>query len=55
MTYGVAGSAGRFQVFAHVQSTARHWGVTFKTDVDETDPDGPVVGLGVPGRRLARA
>jgi NADH-quinone oxidoreductase subunit C len=38
MTFGVAGSAGRFQVFAHVQSTARHWGVTLKTDVDETAP-----------------
>lgn len=38
MTFGAAGSAGRFQVFAHVQSTHRHWGVTFKTDVDETDP-----------------
>jgi NADH-quinone oxidoreductase subunit C len=37
-TYGAAGSAGRFQVFAHVQSTSRHWGVTFKTDVDEADP-----------------
>jgi NADH-quinone oxidoreductase subunit C len=38
MTFGVAGSAGRMQVFAHVQSTKRHWGVTFKTDVDERDP-----------------
>ncbi len=37
-TYGIAGSAGRFQVFAHVQSTTRHWGVTFKTDVDAGDP-----------------
>jgi NADH-quinone oxidoreductase subunit C len=37
-TYGAAGSAGRFQVFAHVQSTSRHWGVTFKTDVDEQSP-----------------
>ncbi len=36
-TYGVAGSAGRFQVFAHVQSTSEHWGVTFKTDIDEAD------------------
>src|SRR5262249_24334165 len=34
-TYGAAGSDGRFQVFARVQSTARHWGVTFKADVDE--------------------
>jgi NADH-quinone oxidoreductase subunit C len=38
MTFGVAGSAGRMQVFAHVQSTSRHWGVTLKTDVDERDP-----------------
>ncbi len=34
-TYGAAGSDGRFQVFARVQSTSRHWGVTFKADVDE--------------------
>jgi NADH-quinone oxidoreductase subunit C len=34
-TYGAAGSEGRFQVFARVQSTHRHWGVTFKADVDE--------------------
>jgi NADH-quinone oxidoreductase subunit C len=38
MTFGVAGSAGRLQVFAHVESTTRHWGVTLKTDVDEHDP-----------------
>ena len=38
MTFGAAGSAGRFQVFAHVQSTHRHWGVTFKVDLDEADP-----------------
>jgi NADH-quinone oxidoreductase subunit C len=38
MTFGVTGSAGRFQVFAHVQSTAHHHGITFKTDVDESDP-----------------
>jgi NADH-quinone oxidoreductase subunit C len=38
MTFGVTGSSGRFQVFAHVQSTRRHWGVTFKADVDESDP-----------------
>ncbi len=38
MTFGAAGSAGRFQVFAHVQSTSRHWGFTLKTDVDEADP-----------------
>jgi NADH-quinone oxidoreductase subunit C len=37
-TFGLAGSDGRFQVFAYVQSTAHHWGVTFKADVDEADP-----------------
>jgi len=34
-TYGAAGSDGRFQVFARVQSTGRHWGLTFKADVDD--------------------
>lgn len=38
MTFGVAGSDGRLQVFARVQSTTRHWGVTYKTDVDEARP-----------------
>ena len=38
MTFGAGGSAGRFQAFADVQSTRQHWGVTFKTDVDEADP-----------------
>ena len=38
MTFGVAGSAGRFQVFARVQSTSHRHGVTFKVDVDEADP-----------------
>ncbi len=37
-TYGAAGSEGRFQVFARVQSTSRHWGVTLKTDVSEATP-----------------
>ena len=37
-TYGTAGSAGRFQVFAHVQSTSKHHGVTLKTDVDDDTP-----------------
>jgi NADH-quinone oxidoreductase subunit C len=37
-TYGVAGSAGRFQVFAFVQSTSKKWGVTLKTDVAEAAP-----------------
>jgi NADH-quinone oxidoreductase subunit C len=38
MTFGAAGSTGRYQVFAHVQSTSRHWGLTLKADVDEADP-----------------
>ena len=38
MTFGVAGSAGRMQVFAHVESTTEKWGVTLKTDVDEQHP-----------------
>jgi NADH-quinone oxidoreductase subunit C len=38
MTFGTAGSAGRFQVLAHVQSTTKHWGVTLKADVDEQSP-----------------
>ncbi|MCZ7527605.1 MAG: NADH-quinone oxidoreductase subunit C [Acidimicrobiia bacterium] len=37
-TYGATGSAGRFQVFARLQSTARRHGFTLKTDVDEGDP-----------------
>lgn len=36
-TYGVAGSAGRFQVFACVASTADHWEMILKCDVDETE------------------
>ncbi|MBK5287368.1 MAG: NADH-quinone oxidoreductase subunit C [Acidimicrobiia bacterium] len=38
MTFGVTGSDGRLQVFAHVQSTTRHWGVTIKTDVADPAP-----------------
>jgi NADH-quinone oxidoreductase subunit C len=38
MTFGAAGSEGRFQVFAHVESTSRHWGITLKTDVEEEAP-----------------
>jgi len=38
MTFGVAGSTGRLQVFAHLESTKRHWGVTLKTDVDASAP-----------------
>lgn len=37
-TPGLAGSAGRFQVFAHVQSTSEHHGITFKVDLDESEP-----------------
>jgi NADH-quinone oxidoreductase subunit C len=37
-TYGVAGSEGRFQVFALVESTAKLLDVTFKADLDESDP-----------------
>ena len=38
MTFGVTGSDGRFQVFAHAQSTTKHWGITLKTDVVESAP-----------------
>ena len=38
-TYGVAGSAGRFQVFAMVASTrGAHQRVFLKTDVDDDEP-----------------
>lgn len=37
MTFGIAGSAGRFQVFSHVQSTSQHHGLTVKVDVDENE------------------
>ena len=37
-TYGVAGSAGRFQVFAHVESTRQPRGLTLKTDVADDAP-----------------
>ena len=37
-TYGVAGSAGRFQVFAMVSSTRGHQRVFLKTDVDDERP-----------------
>jgi NADH-quinone oxidoreductase subunit C len=38
VTYGAAGSAGRFQVFARVESTSRRWGLLLKADVDEVSP-----------------
>jgi NADH-quinone oxidoreductase subunit C len=39
MTFGVAGSAGRMQVFAHVESTHRkNWGLTLKVDIDDASP-----------------
>jgi NADH-quinone oxidoreductase subunit C len=34
-TYGVTGSEGRFQVFAIVESTRRHWRIVLKTDVGD--------------------
>ena len=38
-TYGVAGSSGRYQVFASVSATrGAHQRVVLKTDVDENDP-----------------
>jgi NADH-quinone oxidoreductase subunit C len=37
-TYGVTGSEGRFQVFALVESTAKPFDLTFKADLDESDP-----------------
>jgi NADH-quinone oxidoreductase subunit C len=37
-TYGAAGSAGRYQVFAVVESTRRaNWRAILKTDVDDAD------------------
>ncbi|MCU1456745.1 MAG: NADH:ubiquinone oxidoreductase 27 kD subunit [Actinomycetia bacterium] len=44
-TVGVTGGDTRFQVFGHVQSTRRHWGVTFKADVSDNAPE---VGSWVP-------
>ncbi len=39
MTFGLAGSAGRMQVFAHVESTrVQALGVTLKVDVDADSP-----------------
>jgi NADH-quinone oxidoreductase subunit C len=38
MTTGNVGADGRFTVFGRVQSTAKHWGFTIKTDVDDDDP-----------------
>jgi NADH-quinone oxidoreductase subunit C len=38
MTFGVAGSDGRFQLLALVESTEHKWGVAFKTDLDEAAP-----------------
>jgi NADH-quinone oxidoreductase subunit C len=38
-TYGVAGSAGRLQVFALVESTRRReWNLVLKTDLDDAAP-----------------
>src|SRR3954453_4301943 len=30
MTFGAAGSEGRLQVFAYVESTSKHWGIVIK-------------------------
>ena len=38
ISYGVAGSAGRFQLFAMVASTRAHQRVVLKTDVSDSDP-----------------
>jgi NADH-quinone oxidoreductase subunit C len=39
MTFGVGGSDGRLQVFAHVESTHQAGsGITLKVDVDDADP-----------------
>ena len=38
MTSGLAGGDTRFQVFARLYSTTRHWGVTLKADLDDTKP-----------------
>lgn len=40
-TPGLTGADGRFQVFAHVISTRRHYGITFKTDVADDAPSVP--------------
>ncbi|MFZ4583637.1 MAG: NADH-quinone oxidoreductase subunit C [Acidimicrobiia bacterium] len=37
-TPGLTGASGRFQVFAHVESTRHHYGITLKTDVDDQQP-----------------
>jgi NADH-quinone oxidoreductase subunit C len=39
-TYGVTGSEGRFQVFAHVQSSRKHTGITMKVDIGAQEEDG---------------
>jgi NADH-quinone oxidoreductase subunit C len=41
MTFGVAGSEGRFQVMACVESTSRHHQLILKADVDEDAPSVP--------------
>jgi NADH-quinone oxidoreductase subunit C len=38
MTFGTAGSEGRFQVFAHVASSRKHHGVTLKADLSDDAP-----------------
>lgn len=38
-TVGVAGGETRFQVFTHVQSTSKHFGLTIKVDVGDDPSD----------------
>jgi NADH-quinone oxidoreductase subunit C len=45
MTFGAAGSEGRLQVFAYVQSTSKHWGIVIKADVASPGDDGPAPGV----------
>jgi NADH:ubiquinone oxidoreductase subunit C len=54
-TYGVAGSAGRFQVFARVDSTNSGAGLTLKTDITTDTMRVDSWTSVYPGRRLARA
>ncbi|MGQ0805933.1 MAG: NADH-quinone oxidoreductase subunit C, partial [Actinomycetota bacterium] len=49
MTFGAAGSAGRFQLLAVVESTSHKWGVTLKTDVHEAAPRAESWGAGYAG------
>ncbi len=54
ITYGVAGSAGRFQVFARCRVDASALGSHAQVRRRRRRSSRRVVGAGVPGRRLAR-